>query len=110
MNVNLVLAQLKAHQIDVQSDTTNSEGQRIIIVGCAAPSPPFAGRFVYYTLVLSPGQTSVPFEEREAIRRHLWHLTTDLFGDDAAGLTQLDKEDISDLIAAIPVIRDGESF
>jgi len=40
--------------------------------------------------------------KREAIRRRLCNATTDIFDDDAAGLTKLDEEDISDLLASLP--------
>jgi hypothetical protein len=32
----------------------------------------------------------------------LCNATTDIFDDDAAGLTKLDEEDISDLLASLP--------
>ena len=103
MKLNLLLAQLEKHKIRLLSDETDEEGWRSLIVGCAAPSPPFgAGRFLYYTLVLEPDQEDIPLEEREAMRRRLWHGTTDIFGDDASGLTKLDEEDISDLLASLP--------
>ena len=84
MKITEVLQRLKEHGIDVGSDTTDSDGRRTVIFGCALPSFPFgAGRFRYYTLVLSQGQEDVAIEEREAMRRRLYHLTTDIFGDDA---------------------------
>jgi hypothetical protein len=43
---------------------------------------PYGGRFVYSTLVLEPGQDDISLEEREALKRRLCHLTTDIFGDD----------------------------
>lgn len=107
MKLNSVLARLKAHQIEVQKDETDSDGRRIIIVGCTAPSPPFAlGRVCYYTLVLSSGQEDVDLQEREAMRRRLWHSTTDIFGDDEAGLTSLEDEDISDFLKNAPKAPD----
>jgi hypothetical protein len=83
MKLSLVLAQLSANNVAVHSDEIDQSGRRVIIVGCAAPSPPFGlGRFHYYTLSLSKDQDDVSREERDAMRRHLWHGTTDLFGDD----------------------------
>jgi hypothetical protein len=85
MNITEVLQRLKSHRIDVGRDTLQPDGTRIIIVGCALPEFPFGkNRFRYYTLTLSPGQTDVALEEREAMRRRLYHATTDIFGDDAA--------------------------
>jgi hypothetical protein len=83
MKLSQVLTQLKKHNIEICFDETNLNGERIIIVGCALPSPPFVGgRFQYYTLTLSPGQDEVTKVEREAMKRRLWHRTTDIFGDD----------------------------
>jgi len=102
MNLNLLLARLNEHRVSVFTDNTDEDGRRTVIFGCAAPSFPFGRKVLYYTLELSPRQTDVELEEREAIRRRLCHATTDIFGDDAAGLTKLDEEDISDLLAALP--------
>jgi len=105
MNVSLLLQRLKDHKISIYRDTVEVDGYRTIFMGCNAPSPPFAlGRVLYYTLVLYPGVTDVPLEEREAIRRRLWHTTTDIFGDDEAARRELADEDISDLLAAAPPV------
>jgi hypothetical protein len=41
------------------------------------------GGFVYSTLVLRPEQNEeVSLDEREALKRRLCHLSTDIFGDD----------------------------
>jgi hypothetical protein len=102
MKLNFVLAQLEKFKIRLLSDTEDEAGWRTLIVGCAAPSPPFAvGRFLFYTLVLEPGQDTVPLEEREALRRRLWHGTTDIFGDDETNRTELEKEDISEMLALL---------
>jgi hypothetical protein len=85
MKLNYVLKQLKDHHVEVQSEETDETGRRILIVGCAAPSPPIGlGHFSYYTHVLDPGQEDVSRQERDAMRRRLWHGTTDIFGDDEA--------------------------
>lgn len=106
MKLNSVLAQLEKYHIRLLSDTQDEAGWRTLIVGCAAPSPPFAlGRFLYYTLVLEPGQDNVPLDEREAMRRRLWHGSTDIFGDDEAGLAELEKEDITDMLSALRLPR-----
>lgn len=103
MNLNSVLAQLNNNSIGIYRDTTDDEGWRTIIVGCAAPSPPYGlGHILYYTLVLSPGQTDVPIEERDALRRRLWHSTTDLFGDDEAIRAELDAINIDDMLVGAP--------
>jgi hypothetical protein len=82
MNLNLVLQALKKHHIDVESDSPDEQGNRVIIVGCHLPMVDYGGRYVYYTLILSPGQDDVSMEERDAMRRRLCHLTTNIFGDD----------------------------
>ena len=46
----------------------------------------------YCTLTLSAGQDEISLEERESIRRHLCHLSTDIFGDDQADLDELATE------------------
>lgn len=97
MNVNLVLQRLKDHRVNIYRDTVGADGYRTIQMGCNAPSPPFAlGRVLYYTLVLYPGVTDVTLEEREAIRRRLWHATTDIFGDDAVEVAELTASGASD--------------
>lgn len=84
MKITEVLQRLKQHGVDVGSDTTEADGTRVIIVGCALPDFPYGkNRFRYYTLVLSLGQDDVALEERDSMRRRLYHATTDIFGDDA---------------------------
>jgi hypothetical protein len=96
MKITEVLQRLKQHKVDVGSDTTELDGTRVIIVGCALPSFPFGyGRFRYYTFVLSPGQDEVDLEERDAARRRLYHTNTDIFGDDALEWPELFKEEES---------------
>ena len=95
MNITEVLQRLNNHGVDVGSDIVEPDGTRIIIVGCALPSFPYgAGRFRYYTLVLSPGQYEVDLEERNAMRRRLYHATTDIFGDDALEWPDLVEDDV----------------
>jgi hypothetical protein len=91
MNLSSVLEQLKKHKIEVVFEETGPAGERTYVVGCALPSFPYGpGRFQYYTLTLLPGEDDVPREEREAMRRRLGHLTTDIFEED---------EDLADLRA-----------
>jgi hypothetical protein len=82
MKLNQVLQLLDNHDVKVQDDRTDEDGNRTVVVGCALPMMPYGGRFVYSTLVFSPGQDEVSLEEREALKRRLCHLTTNIFGDD----------------------------
>jgi len=103
MNLNSVLTRLSKHNVRVFKNETDAEGWRTIIVGCAAPSPPFAiGRYLYSTWVMEPGEDDVPREVRDAIRRRLWSGTTDIFGDDAEDAPILDEIDISDMLVGAP--------
>jgi hypothetical protein len=82
MKLKQVLQLLETHGVKVQEEKIDGDGNRTIVVGCALPMMPYGGRFVYSTLVLSPNQDEVSLEEREALKRRLCHLTTDIFGDD----------------------------
>lgn len=83
MKIKEVLQRLRPYGIEVGRDTVESDGTRVIIFGSPLPSFPYGpGRFCYYTLVLSPDEDEVPLEERDTIRRRLYHLTQDIFGDD----------------------------
>jgi hypothetical protein len=90
MKLEQVLSQLRQHKIEVHFDHTGPEGDRTIIVGCALPFP-YSGRFQYYTMTLAPGEDEISREEREAMKRRLCHLATDIFDED---------EDLAELIAS----------
>jgi hypothetical protein len=83
MKLNLVLYKLSKADVEIQEDRTDADGIRTIVLGCALPRMPHKGRYLYTTLVLSPGQEEVCLEERDAIKRRLGHLCTDVFGDDS---------------------------
>jgi hypothetical protein len=103
MKLNSVLAQLSKYKVHVLKDEVDADGWRTLIVGCAAPSPPFAiGRFLYSTWVMAPGEDDVPREIRDAIRRRLWHRTTDIFGDDEADSAELNAINIDDMLVGAP--------
>jgi hypothetical protein len=103
MKLNSVLTRLNEFKVRVLKNEVDAEGWRTIIVGCAAPSPPFAiGRYLYTTWVMGPGEEDVSREVRDAIRRRLWHGTTDIFGDDAEDAPALAAIDISDMLANAP--------
>lgn len=90
MKIDQVLQRLSEHNVSVGQDSTDHDGTRVIIVGCSLPSFPYGpNRFAYATIVLGPGQDEVHREERDAIRRRLHHLTTDIFGDDASEYPEL---------------------
>lgn len=93
MKLTQVLKLLENHDVRVQEEKTDAEGNRTIVVGCKLPAMPYGGRFVYSTLVLAPGQDEVSLEEREALKRRLCHLTTNIFGDDPELCGLLDDED-----------------
>ena len=82
MKLSQVLLLLEKHGITLQEDRTDEKGIRTITVGCPLPRMPYGGRFVYSTLVFGPGEDEVSAEERDSLKRHLHHLTTDIFGDD----------------------------
>jgi hypothetical protein len=103
MNLNSVLARLGEFKVRVFRNEVDANGWRTVIVGCAAPSPPFAiGRFLYSTWVMGPGEEDVPREVRDAIRRRLWHGTTDIFGDDEEDAPALAAIDIDDMLVGAP--------
>ena len=55
------------------------DGRSIHVIEAVVPDFPFGkDRRVWYALVVSPNQTTVPQSEIEAILRRLWHLGTDL--------------------------------
>jgi len=92
MKLNSVLEQLRKHKIEVVYEEIGPTGERTIVIGCALPNFPYGpGRFQYYTLTLLPGEDDISREEREAMRRRLGHLTTDIFEED---------EDLAELRAA----------
>jgi hypothetical protein len=96
MKLSSVLEQLRRHQIEVFYEEIGPRGERTIVVGCALPNFPYGpGRFQYYTLTLLPGEDEVSREEREAMRRRLGHLTTDLFEEDE-DMAELRSQGISD--------------
>jgi hypothetical protein len=107
MNLSEALSRLKSHDIDVQVKELEDSGIRVFIFTCNRPSPPYALEIkAFATLALLPGEDQITLSEREALRRRLGHLTTDIFGDDEAGLLNLDKEDISDLLASTPPLSE----
>lgn len=96
MKLSSVLEQLKKHKIEVVFEEIGPSGERTIVVGCALPNFPYGpGRFQYYTLTLLPGEDDVSREEREAMRRRLGHLTTDIFEEDE-DLIELRSAGVSD--------------
>lgn len=103
MKLNSVLTRLSKYKVHVQKNEVDADGWRTVIVGCAAPSPPFAiGRFLYATWVMAPGEEDVSREVRDAIRRRLWHRTTDIFEDDAEDSATLESINIDDLLERVP--------
>ena len=95
MKISQVLQLFENHGIHKEEDQTNDDGYRTIVVGCRLPVVDCGGGFVYATIVLSPGQDEIGLDEREALKRRLWHLTTDIFGDDPElnGLLDDDEDD-----------------
>lgn len=73
MNVEKLRRWLSKHQIDVIEDRLQPDGSRVLIFTTQLPQFPFAGRHVWYTLVLSPGQEDVSESEIDALLRHCWH-------------------------------------
>jgi len=92
MTLNDVLRLLKSHDVEVLEDKTDENGFRTIVFGCPKPAM-VGGGLAYSTLPLEPGQTDVSLKEREGLKRHLWHLTTDIFGDDPELSGLLDDDD-----------------
>ena len=89
MKLKEVLARLDKYGIKVCQESEEANGSRTVVLAGRLPSIPFGyNRMAYYTLNLAAGNDEIELEEREAIRRHMWHLTTDIFGDDAAELTE----------------------
>jgi hypothetical protein len=82
MKLNLVLQALEKHKVTIQEDRVDQHGNRVIILGAPLPRMPYGDKYRYSTLVLSPGEDEVSTEERDALRRRLCHLTTNIFGDD----------------------------
>lgn len=93
MKINQVLQLLKNHHVHVEEDQTNDDGYRTIVVSCRLPMVDCGGRLVYATVALLPGQDELSLEEREAVKRRLGHLTTDIFGDDPELNGLLDDEE-----------------
>lgn len=54
MKLSLVLQALQEHKVEIQSERTDEHGNRVIVLGAALPMMPYAGRYRYATLVISP--------------------------------------------------------
>jgi hypothetical protein len=96
MRLNDVLARLEQYGISIHEDRVEKDGSRTVIVAGRLPSPPYASKMAYYTLNMPVEIDIVELEEREAIRRRMWHLTTDIFGDDEAEGGEDFSTDVSD--------------
>lgn len=107
MKLTELLQRLDKHNIVVKENKVDDNGIRTVVVGCALPRMPYGeGRFVYSTLVFAVGEDDVSIEERDALKRRLHHLTTDIFGDDPedseADENKDDDIDASHLQSIIP--------
>ena len=97
MKLSQLLFLLEKHGILVQDDRTDDNDNRTVIVGCPLPRMPYGeNRYVYATLVFGPGEDDVSAEERDALKRRLHHLTTDIFGDDPEHWDTPIDDDVSD--------------
>ena len=104
MKLSRVLQLLEKHQIVVKDDRTEN-GIHTVVVGCELPRMPYGeGRFAYATLVFGPGEDDVSAEQRDALKRRLHHLTTDIFGDDPDhwNIPQDDGDDGSHFQSIVP--------
>lgn len=92
MKLKEVLQRLSKYGITVAETRLEPDGSQTFVIAGRLPSPPFGSKHMaFYTLNVASEEEEVSLEEREAIRRRMWHLTTDIFGDDALK----DAEDLS---------------
>ncbi len=73
MNIEKLIHWLSKHQIEVIDDRQEANGFRVIYFTAQLPEVPHHGRNVWYTLVLSKGQTEISQSEIDALLRHCWH-------------------------------------
>jgi hypothetical protein len=73
MNLEKLLRWLNKHQIELAENRLQKDGSRVLTFTTQLPQFPHAGRHVWCTVVLSPGQNSLSESEIDTILRHCWH-------------------------------------
>ena len=93
-------------------ELTHPATLKLFLLACKLPSFPFGDReYVWYPLLVKPGETEIDRDKADAILPHLWHSSKPFFEDELESELEPENEREREIAAKVDAkarsVRDG---